>query len=1022
MPVPLPIPRPGLVFRLGCRAALLLATAVGLHGARVTIRPVVTEDAGGVRVEYWSEGRRVGRSTSEAPAGVALRLPGAEPAPVVFRKVTRRDDGLDLGPVEVGGFTLRWRLRQRNPSLVERTLEVTASRGGRFAATFPLDVDVPGELASFTGAERERALYHTGVRERRNQTFPVAWVRTPGEVFGVIADSPGYWENRCEVRVDPAARQVAVLAGDGEAPFRMVIQPPEDARDTYRYDMDGWQALATGETRRFTTWVFASPARHHYDAQVAFQLAVANAKGWNGSALEGLLRNTSLYLLRRNLMRDAQDRPRDGRYIFISGMSYGWKQWVSTGLYSALGLDDPEAMVEAQRAVFWNRMDYEDNAQYYLIWAALARRAGGEVDVALARRALDFIRGHEQDGLYVPPPLPGAPNPKGWKSYMDVLPYDDDDSPTSNQGFHCGALLAARELGLPVDERAIEAAIAAYQRLYNARRRFFPTSRKQSETLGQDTLYGATLTYAAFGRKLLTDDQVVGHYRTSEAVRSPFGLRVISQADGSLLPGHDGSYCHGGSWFFCDSGNYLLAGVHGVPASEVDARLVERIGLELADVPAFHEDIHTETGKPHGNTPYADYSAYVWLRAEIRRRLGQTGPDPVGRAIDARLGVVREGGVLALDPGRAGTEDRPEAPPRRDRRVLYNFDGDSCLTTKAGGKGPVAVGVADVRRLIDEVAGPGSRVDTVLVCVNAQAMYYPTRVGTLRGTLSTPEERSRWPASEVQRFRNLQAFFDAGIDPYAVMLAEARRRGREAFLTFRMNDDHGNDFLRTRFKVEHPEWRVGTEPYQGRDALDFGREEVRDYTARLIEEAVRRYDCDGLELDFNRFPRFFKDGTTEERVAKMDALVERVRAMLDVVGRERGQRLLLSVRVPSNYGRTPPTPETARQLGCDVPGWVRRGWLDFVTVSEFLHERGDLPIAEWRRALPGVPVYGGIECTRGGGRRNLTADEYRSAADRLRREGAAGVYLFNFFTSREEGANAYEPPFEVLGDLGAALP
>jgi hypothetical protein len=60
-----------------------------------------------------------------------------------------------------------------------------------------------------------------------------------------------------------------------------------------------------------------------------------------------------------------------------------------------------------------------------------------------------------------------------------------------------------------------------------------------------------------------------------------------------------------------------------------------------------------------------------------------------------------------------------------------------------------------------------------LVCVNAQVMYYPTKVGTMRGTLSTPEERAKWPASEKRRFDNLKGFFDKGIDPYAVMLAEA---------------------------------------------------------------------------------------------------------------------------------------------------------------------------------------------------------------------------------------------------------
>ncbi|MEZ6108687.1 MAG: hypothetical protein R3B96_22055 [Pirellulaceae bacterium] len=55
----------------------------------------------------------------------------------------------------------------------------------------------------------------------------------------------------------------------------------------------------------------------------------------------------------------------------------------------------------------------------------------------------------------------------------------------------------------------------------------------------------------------------------------------------------------------------------------------------------------------------------------------------------------------------------------RRRRVLYNFDGDSCLSTKAHSRGPVAVDEEDVRTLIDEVAYPGSRVDTVLVCINA---------------------------------------------------------------------------------------------------------------------------------------------------------------------------------------------------------------------------------------------------------------------------------------------------------------
>src|SRR5262249_1427181 len=163
----------------------------------------------------------------------------------------------------------------------------------------------------------------------------------------------------------------------------------------------------------------------------------ANAKGWNESSLQAILRNSAYYLLRRNLMRDGKNRPRDGKYIFISGMTYGWKQWVSTGFYAAVGLGDREKLIESNRAVFWTRMDYEDNAQYYLIWSALVKRAGGKVNKDLVRKAYGFIRRHEKARAYVPPPLAGSPNRKGWKTYMDILQYEDGDVPASNQGFHC---------------------------------------------------------------------------------------------------------------------------------------------------------------------------------------------------------------------------------------------------------------------------------------------------------------------------------------------------------------------------------------------------------------------------------------------------------------------------------------------------------------------------------------------------------------------------------------------------------
>ena len=649
------------------RLLLAVLLPIGAPAAGRELRAVVAEKEGVIGVEYRSDGVLVGRASDSAPAGVQLLLPGAEPAPVLFRAQRQVGDAVELGPTRVGPLTLRLRLRQKAPTLVERTLEVSSDAAQSFSILFPIDVVGEGEFASFSGPTSTRLLCDTVRGSVRTETFPVAMWRTAEQVVGVVADSPGLWENRCQVLLDPPSRQLAILAGDGRAPYPLIVRPPEDARDTYQYQMDGWQKLAAGETRRFTTWVFVSSARNHYDAQVAAHLAVANGKGWNSCALEAILRNTSLYLLRRNLALDANQQPRDGRYIFISGPGYGWKQWVSDGFYSALGLDDPEKTIESNRAVFWTRMDYEDNAHYYLIWAVLMKRAGGTINQALVERAYEFLRRNEKEGLFIPPALPGSPNAKGWKTYHDVLPYDEDDSPSSDQGFHCGALLAAKELKLTVTDQDIERAITAYRGLFNHERGFMPTSRKQRDTLGQDTLYGATLTYAVFGRKVLPDDQVLTHVRTSEKVKTRYGLRVISQADGSLLPGHSGVYCYGGSWFLNDAANYLLAGVHGMPAAEVDALLIERIAREMAQVPAFNESISTLDGHPHGHILYSWNSGFWWLRKEIRKRLGETGPDPVGEAIDARLGVVRKNGSLRLERGRGARSGKAGVAEKRTK-------------------------------------------------------------------------------------------------------------------------------------------------------------------------------------------------------------------------------------------------------------------------------------------------------------------------------------------------------------------
>ncbi len=533
------------------------------------------------------------------------------------------------------------------PDLIERTVTVTATADQRYYLDLGWSAAVAGDFYSFLGKEAVTKNYTPTCAGPEfgggsYQTFPFLGCRSSNTLYGIVGDTPGLWENRCFFRFDLEKRVLSLANGDGSARRVITIPREVDATTVYRTSFDGWQHIESGQTQSWKSWIFASPVKSLYDVQLAAHLALANAKGFNQSGLEAILRNTSYLLLRRNLLRPESD------YLFISGVGYGWKQWVSDGFWMSRGLDDPHYDAQAHAAVFFERINYEDNAQYYLIWSAIVKRAGGELDPRTVGRAYRFIREHEHDGLFIPPRI--IPDKPIMKTYHDQLPYDDDDAPSSNQGFHCGALLAARELGFPVTDEDIERAIADYRRMFNDKGGFFATSLKQQDHVGQDALYGEVLTFAVFGRRLLPDDMVRRHLETSVRIQTPYGMRVISNPDGSLLEGHSGTYVFGGSWFLNDGANYLDGLIHGMDVKWVDEHLLWRLGKELIYMPAFHESLNTVKGQPHGHHLYSWNSGFWWLRREVRKRLNLTGPDPLEAQLDAELGVVRQNGFLQLRP------------------------------------------------------------------------------------------------------------------------------------------------------------------------------------------------------------------------------------------------------------------------------------------------------------------------------------------------------------------------------------
>ena len=103
-------------------------------------------------------------------------------------------------------------------------------------------------------------------------------------------------------------------------------------------------------------------------------------------------------------------------------------------------------------------------------------------------------------------------------------------------------------------------------------------------------------------------------------------------------------------------------------------------------------------------------------------------------------------------------------------------------------------------------------------------------------------------------------------------------------------------------------------------ALDYGFSAVRDYRMALIAEYLELFECDGIELDWLRFPVCLKPGCEIEDAEAVTDVVRRTRKLADAKGEERHCRIKVGVRVPSR-------PDDARRLGYDVLTWSKEGLL-----------------------------------------------------------------------------------------------
>ncbi len=243
--------------------------------------------------------------------------------------------------------------------------------------------------------------------------------------------------------------------------------------------------------------------------------------------------------------------------------------------------------------------------------------------------------------------------------------------------------------------------------------------------------------------------------------------------------------------------------------------------------------------------------------------------------------------------------------------------------------------------------------------------------------------------------------------------------GINPWLSFRMNDVHYlTQSLTTgtphaiiaQFYFDKPELsRVKHHPFTAYMdySLDYQYRETRDYMLRAINDSLSRYDCYGIELDFQRELRLFGIGAENRGLDILNEFMREVDDLIAVYEEKYGHEIKTCVRVGS-------TIETNFDFGLDVITWAAEGVIDLVIpTGRYESSDFDTPVTVWSSVMKpyGVEVAPCIE-------QNIRT--YASDAEHSTRtftlstgfaanafsQGADKIALYNYFLgSTDLGAN-----------------
>ncbi len=336
--------------------------------------------------------------------------------------------------------------------------------------------------------------------------------------------------------------------------------------------------------------------------------------------------------------------------------------------------------------------------------------------------------------------------------------------------------------------------------------------------------------------------------------------------------------------------------------------------------------------------------------------------------------------------------------------IIMNFDADHFLTN-----------IGTKAELEEYARGyAGSHVTDFMLCVNNTCATYPSKVWTSL-TDKYDQKIENGIAVDYSEDAAIKGAYTHFItkkqDYFKIFCQTFKEVGINPWISFRMNDSHDitektskllSDFFHENpqiRRVHHKDAASTSDKYYW-NSKDYTHELVREHMLALINEALGRYDCYGIELDWQRDIYLWHHGGEYNGLDILTEFMREVERVVAVYENKYKHEIKICVRVASDI-------ETNYACGLDVLTWASEGIIDLVIpTSRWATLDITVPVGLWTSVMHpyGVEVAPCIEA-----RMNVKGSEvtttghqltvYNGAAAAFLSQGADKVAMYNFYIS-----------------------